>query len=270
MCVYPCLSNRDYGFFRLGGAGLANCMIVAARAYLVSQKLRCEMLRPTWERLGVGQWIRSERDKRCYRGLFKDESLWKKVRKAWLIRFGKDVVVEVGLKNFFGELIKDRDSITKWLMSQIRPEALNNIPNNLSGSIAMHIRLGDYKPPYSTSVEWYRNILLSLQNKLGHSVNVLLFSDGSDEQLVPILSVEGVRRVFYGNALADIIAISRCNLLIGSDSTFSGWGAYLGQIPSIFPHLHYSNGGSMLEVAEKLKVLDGSDEFPDEFLKYIE
>lgn len=31
---YPNLSNRDYGWFRVGGPGLANCLFFAVNAYV--------------------------------------------------------------------------------------------------------------------------------------------------------------------------------------------------------------------------------------------
>ena len=31
---YPKLSNRDYGWFRVGGPGLANCLFFAVNAYV--------------------------------------------------------------------------------------------------------------------------------------------------------------------------------------------------------------------------------------------
>ena len=31
---YPALSNRDYGWFRVGGPGLANCMFFAVQSLL--------------------------------------------------------------------------------------------------------------------------------------------------------------------------------------------------------------------------------------------
>ena len=34
---YPVLSDYDFGWFRLSGPGLANCMFVAARAYILQQ-----------------------------------------------------------------------------------------------------------------------------------------------------------------------------------------------------------------------------------------
>lgn len=35
---YPRLSTTDYGIFRVGGPGLANCMFFAARAYVAAKK----------------------------------------------------------------------------------------------------------------------------------------------------------------------------------------------------------------------------------------
>ncbi len=64
------------------------------------------------------------------------------------------------------------------------------------------------------------------------------FSDGTDEELNDILALAGARRVFYGNALADIVAISRCGLLIGgSYSTFATWGAFFGQVSCVLPSI---------------------------------
>lgn len=54
-----------------------------------------------------------------------------------------------------------------------------------------------------------------------------------------ITSMKSVQRVFFGNAIADIFAISKCCYMIGSDSTFSGWGAFLGQVPCLFYRKHY-------------------------------
>lgn len=67
----------------------------------------------------------------------------------------------------------------------------------------------------------------------------LLFSDGTDEELRDLTSLPDVERVFFGNAIADIYAISKCCYMIGSDSTFSGWGAFLGQVPCVFFRKHY-------------------------------
>lgn len=241
--VYPQLSvkkSQDLGFFRLGGPGLANCLFVGARAHLRAKREGLEMLRPTWERFGLGQWIRREKDKRLYQGLFKGESIWASLRKAFIIRFSKDVVVEEGLGHFFEDIIEDYDEVVKWFYDSVDPEAIKSVPKSMKESVAVHIRLGDFPQKLRMPNSWYKELLLQARKCAGKDVDIQVFSDGSDEELKEILEIPGARRVFYGNALADIVAISRCGMLIGgSYSTFATWGAFLGQLPSIFPDIDY-------------------------------
>ena len=44
---YPVLSDYDFGWFRLSGPGLANCMFVAARAYILSRRENAGYISPT-------------------------------------------------------------------------------------------------------------------------------------------------------------------------------------------------------------------------------
>lgn len=37
---YPALSDKDYGWFRISGPGLANCMFFAVNAYISSKKTK--------------------------------------------------------------------------------------------------------------------------------------------------------------------------------------------------------------------------------------
>lgn len=61
-----------------------------------------------------------------------------------------------------------------------------------------------------------------------------IFSDGTDEELSAIISLPNTQRVFFGNEYNDLYAISKCKMLVGSNSTFSAWGAFLGLIPVVF------------------------------------
>lgn len=251
--VNPVLSDRDYGLFRIGGPGLANCMFVAARAAIVSRKLGAVMLRPTWERIGVGQWIRRERDKRLYSGLFKGYDVVEGLRKIWLSHMQRHIheedaytaesgIVDImGLGSYFQDLFEDSALVRQYFKDNILPQAIANVPTGEHNVVAIHVRLGDFPAQYRTDLDWYVKVveLVAAKNTLSHQQKIWLFSDGSDEELKPLLHIPNVRRVYFGNALADIIAISRCRMLVGSDSTFSGWGAFLGNIPSVFAHVHY-------------------------------
>lgn len=67
---YPRLSDKDFGWIRLSGPGLANCMFVAARAYINSQIYGTTFIAPTWCKISIGPWLRNEKDKRIYNRLF--------------------------------------------------------------------------------------------------------------------------------------------------------------------------------------------------------
>lgn len=237
--VYPRFAKRDFAFFRVGGPGLANCLFIAAKAYLLARQLGLPMLRPTWERLGLGQFLRRERDKRFYCGLFRSESWWQKFRRLWVTRFNaKALKVVAWDRTYFHGLWEEAESVRQWVLGEILPEAIRAVPAEMKSSVAVHVRLGDFPAEYRTPIGWYRAMMEQVMSRRGgREVDFQIFSDGSDEELAPLLALKGARRVFYGNAIADMVAISRCGLLIGSDSTFSTWGAFLGQVPAVFAHL---------------------------------
>ena len=49
-----------------------------------------------------------------------------------------------------------------------------------------------------------------------------------------IMSVEGVKLRRESSDIADLLALSQARLLIGSNSTFSRWAAFFGNMPSIW------------------------------------
>lgn len=132
--------------------------------------------------------------------------------------------------------------------------------------MAVHIRLGDYVSQLRIPITWYKKIIHNILN-INPDQKIILFSDGSDDELSELLAHPNVERHFFGNALADIWAISKCKLLIASDSTFSAWGAFLGNVPIIFSKRHFPPvfGGHQLE-----GVLHDSTEIPQEFYPIIQ
>lgn len=238
--VYPRLADRDFGFVRIGGPGLANCLFIAAHAAVVAREMGgdVEVLRPAWERFGIGQFLRHEKDKRFYAGLFKGKSFWGDIRKLWLRVFSKHVTEVAWDRSYFHPLWPHAEFVRQYVLSSIEPAAIAQVPEDMKASIAVHVRLGDFPQEYRTPIAWYKErIEEKLQEAKGATLDIQLFSDGTNDELKPLTDVAGVHRVFYGNAIADIIAISRCGFLIGSDSTFSTWGAFLGKVPCVFAHL---------------------------------
>ena len=113
----------------------------------------------------------------------------------------------------------------------------------MSRCVNIHVRLGDFASNLSAlnagkdntriGIGWYAAIVRKLKDILGEDVAFNVFSDGSDEELGDLLAISGVRRVFYGNSLADILALSRAPLMVASGSSFSLWARFLGQCSSI-------------------------------------
>lgn len=275
--VYPKLSNIDLSVVRIGGPGLANCMFVAARAYIIAQTNHWQLVSPTWFKLSIGPYLRGEKDKRHYLGLFKKQGI-SGLKKCCLLIFGrkfhkqtntvkKGVITVNGLGNYFEDLLPHYDLIFSYFIEITRKTILRKICNeDFSRIIGVHIRLGDYIPSLRVPIDWYKNLIDQINQTFPDRFNFFIFSDGTDQELIDLLKKENVSRAFLGNALADIWALSRCKLIIGSDSTFSGWGAFLGQVPIIYPNCHY---GNVLINRENQLILK-DDIIPDSFLKKIE
>ena len=114
-------------------------------------------------------------------------------------------------------------------------------------------------------ISWYRGVIEGIMKDYPQQ-RFALFSDGSDEELQSLLSIPNVERCFFGNAFADMWAISKCKFVIASDSTFSAWGAFLGQLPILFSKRHFPPvyDGRIPEA-----VLGTSHQIPIEFKRYL-
>lgn len=287
--IYPRLPARyDLGFIRIGGSGLANSMLVVARAYVKSLETGYPLITPTWANFTLGPWLRREKDKRNYNGLFKTSGVYgfmkmfhlgthKHIRIENGYKSEKGIIIIEGLinknfhsdhpKDYFGDLIPYQKEIKIWFEKIINPTAFSRIRlcENCF-SVGIHVRMGDYVDWLRTDIKWYKKIIDQLINNLPEKSEYLLFSDGTPEELRMLTEIPEVKRAHFGNALADMIALSRCKLIIASNSTFSAFGAFLGQVPVVFPHRHF---GPVLVNKEKEIVLNDNDEIPHEFFKTI-
>lgn len=240
--VYPKLpsARATTPFARISGNGLGNCLFVYARAIKYVHKTGAKMIHPTWLNISIGPILRNERDKRFYTGIFNSigEITW--LRKFFKLCFDKDNIrIEEGLDPYFADLLDDSSIISEYLYKHTIPTLLEKIESfDFTNCVAVHIRLGDYPESVRVPIEWYKGKILSIK-KENPLYKFLIFSDGRDEELVELTNIANVQRVAFGSSISDIFAISKCCYLIGSDSTFSGWGAFLGQVPCCFYRKHY-------------------------------
>lgn len=262
--AYAVLSRWDFCAFRLLGPGLGNLLFPWARMVVAAGDQGLSMLWPTWPQIKMGPVLRRDSDTRFYAGLFRNpgdyidglEKLWIRMsaryieEPVWRSSAEKvsnlvgGVVCFKGMDGLFGPILQHRKTVREELIRMTRPEHLTGLSHDFSQSITVHIRLGDFQPfdnakmrsgafNVRLSLKWVMETIHRLREGLGEGYPVWVFSDGSDKDLRDLLALQNVKRLHFGSALADMLAMSRSRALIVS-STFSMWSAYLGAVPSIY------------------------------------
>ncbi len=179
----------------------------------------------------------------------------------------KGKIVIEGLGNYFVELLHDQERVKAFIYSILRREVVSKFENvEFNHVIGVHIRLGDYSSERRTPIDWYETIIKEILSSIGDKYKFFVFSDGQDYELTEILSIPQVEKVFFGNAISDILALSKCELIIGSDSTFSAWASFIEQVPVIFPKRHF---GTVLNDSKKEFIFDGDYKSLRLFIKNI-
>lgn len=263
--IYPSLGGVDLAFVRLVGPGLGNLLFPWARAVVASRNFDLPLIDPAWTQLKLGPLLRGQLDKRTYSGLFNPlpGSIFG-MRKAFLLasalRFNEkelneiqscrrgrnSIVVFEGMAGYFSSILKDYELVRRMLFcitKQLHKQALSE---DMRDVICVHVRLSDFAysenpPPFveggrnlRVPLDWYGAQISQLNEALGGGTKFWVFSDGTDEELAPLLHIRNVQRMSFGSAIADLIALSRARLLICSGSTFSMWASYLGRMPAIW------------------------------------
>lgn len=280
--------NRLYGYPVFSRAGLGNLLSVWADCLLWCRDNNARMISPTWWlKFHIGPYIRGERDKRNYYRCFwpTDQitgfSKWSLLMFAQRVsaeewradgtvqqRTGNTVVCFSDMTQF-RRIIGRNAEVASALYRMTRPKFF---PRGIGDKpfIGIHVRLGDY-PPASTNtsrkllifkqpIEWYASCLLEIRRAQGMNLEAIVFSDGWDAELAPLLSLPAVSRSPFRAAITDLLALARSTVLITSRSTFSIWGSYLGQVPSVwFPKKSdicgngvFAENGSELEIEWKV------------------
>jgi hypothetical protein len=217
------------------------------------------MVAPLWFRVRIGPYLRRERDKRAYHRLFHGGGAITGVRRllalATLPRIPeaearaapegrRGVVLFRGMGRLFEDLRGHSESIRAELLRITRPGLLPG--PRASPFIAVHVRLGDFSLPssvdvltrgnhnYRIPVEWYVEALRAVRADVGSCWPAVLFSDGADAELAPILSEPAIERARGSTAITDLIDMAGARALVASGSTFSMWASFLGQIPTVW------------------------------------
>lgn len=246
-------------------AGLGNRLFPWARCRLFAHLNNIQMIGPIWHQLKVGPILRGESDARLYYNLFHSKNDQVKGLKRALIRIAANKLPEPDdlttidcvptsertLFLFRGE----RDHFNKlngwdlYLHDELRAIARNQWLRRVNDvkdvPIGIHVRRGDFRTPYSDKefftsgglrvpLSWFVESLKLVRNYAGAPVKAFVFSDGDEAELSELLAMENVTHVATGSAIGDLLILLKAKGLIASGgSSFSAWGSFLGQMPTI-------------------------------------
>lgn len=256
--VYPKLSHPDLFVVRLGGAGLGNLLFTYANALVYARKTGRQLIWPTWPSVKIGPILRNEKDKRFYLDLFENHSEYIGGLKKWSYLCFKSKVYEKDLKeenpedivvfdtfNFsFKSIEGEHAYILEDLKKNLKAKNKKALDFKCDKAICMHVRLGDFskvtqadleagKNNCRLPIEWYKEMVLKIRQVVGEDLKVYVFSDGTDEELAPVLNLNHVERMSFGTSIGDILALAKAKVLIASGSSFSMWARYLGRMNTI-------------------------------------
>jgi hypothetical protein len=268
LTIYPSLpAKSDLGVLRIAGNGIGNCLYAYFHAVVLAKQHDGQLIAPTWRSLKVGPLLRREFSLRRYGKMFRphpDEISglnkafqlaigWRR-RKRVQIRIGQPVnilataglmVVQTPIGKFtFAGLHSHREMLRRRLL-EIMIHPPREAPRwGTCNYVAVHIRLGDFKPSQPDQIKalkdglriplvWYEAAIRRVR-AIFPELPVLVFSDGHEHELADILTINGVKLRREPSDVADLLALAQARLLIGSNSTFSRWAAFLGNMPSIW------------------------------------
>lgn len=261
--VYPKLAKKDFWLFAIHRRGLANLLYVYARAVIYAKKNGLEIIWPTWFSIQLNRIIGFKKDKRSYHDLFVNRSGYiGGLRKLVLLATKRKVLVRHEIDNlddysntifcfwrFYGDPFEGIRNDSKILYDDLRrnlhKKNLKVLSYDYENKIGVHVRLDDFKVNASreisseenvrTPIQWYVNTISRIRRVVGRDIPIEVFSDGLDEELVEIRRMSNARRLTFGTAIGDILALSQYKLIVGSGSTFSVMARYLGRNDSISP-----------------------------------
>lgn len=258
--IYPLLgSSIDAGWLRVSGHGLGNSFYSYFHSFIIGIQEGAKIISPPWASVKPRRILLGRVSERSYFGLMapaadelvglqKFTSLLRPRR--FLNANDVDVTLSESHLNIvyckpfrFGRLKNYRDEVRGRLIEIA--QNLDVAPQWGAGSyIAAHIRLGDFGPEITEAelqsgqanrripLAWYRAVLARISAR-HPGIPIRVVSDGTDEELDALLG-DGVEVLRTGSDLGDLFALAGASVLVGSNSTFSRWAAFLGDMPSVW------------------------------------
>jgi hypothetical protein len=266
---------KQYAYPRIGRLGLGNQLFPFFRALDLFWRGEARLIPPRWFKIRIGPWTRRERDHRNYWLLFRKPNIATRLIRLSIDIFnliervlalkstgmGMTVIRPTGMGNYFADLAHAPERYRAYLVAAARPGCFSAKPE--IPYLAFHVRLGDFTRQEdtvtllsannrSTPLRWYAAQVEQLAENLPE-LPIYIASDGDDQELLQLLSRSNVTRTTARNALDEMFWLANAAGIVGSRSTFTAWGAFLGEVPLlVFP------GGNAYRPHQQVWEADGS------------
>lgn len=245
-------------------AGLGNKLYVWAQAQAFADLNQLRVLTLGWTRPSLGPLMRRERSSRLYMGQFRSPDvedfflltqsvlLSKSIKNPSLETLSKGYsenqlfifkgTPKVNPDNSFQDLKPFRESLKLGLCNILSAQIKKKLQENKHPVVGLHVRRGDFaSTPWITPLDYFLNRVSQIRQVAGACLPVTVFSDGTDDELSPLLDMPEVKRAPSNPEIVDILLLSRSRILVTCPaSTFSNWAAFLSDgiiiRDYLFPH----------------------------------
>lgn len=251
------LAEKSFVLVKFPKWGLGNLMLIWAKAYVFAHINKLPLLVSHWWGLRPGAILRNERTMRLYWNQFRETPTHKllmgrlraklttkiieppvtllpsKESTAAVYLFNELTLKTNPFKDLWDHRIILKNAIHEMLTDPIR-ETVIQYPSPVIG---VHIRRGDFKKGSTlTPLDVFQQIIELIREAEGTAVPVHIFSDGSDEELQPVLALPNTQRAASNVEIVDILGLSKSKYLVLSyGSTFGYWAAFLSNATVIRP-----------------------------------
>ena len=251
---------------KLPKAGLANKLLVWARALVFAKENNYNLFVIGWFDFKIGPFLRNEKKKRIYYKyfsriytpnfieLFKILFLYEKINvESTYKNYSslKKVYVFNQIpqwQNYFEGLTINREFIRMSFIKMLNEKYKEIYDNCDSPVIGVHIRCSDFiidnknlgkKANVRTPIGYFVEIIKKIRESVNKNFPVTIFTDGNPSDMVKIKRLGNIRFANSNSDLEDMLKLSKSKIIITScNSTFSYWAAFISSSPVIIHPSH--------------------------------
>ena len=127
----------------------------------------------------------------------------------------------------------ERELIKKAFFDVVGSPIISAVKQTRTSDIHLHIRRGDFrKIDYVelTPLSFFQELIKDIRRAAKKELSVSIFTDGTKEEMLPLLEMNMVKMASPNPDLADLILLSKSPIMVISNgSSFSYWAAFLSE-----------------------------------------